>query len=404
MTPRLLLSAILALSLSAIGQDWPRYLGPEGSGRVPGEIRTDWSQKSPKAAWKAKVGTGCAGFAIAQGRALTLGNAKGKDTVWCFDAQSGKVLWKHLYDEPLADKYYEGGPNCTPTIDGDRVYTLSKSGKLFCLKLEDGSVLWQKNYAKDWGGVAPTWGYAAAPVVHEGVLYALPCSSEGALYALDRKTGKVLWHSTSQTRSGYSAPVFIKHEGRKAAGVFHGRELVIYDLEAKGKPLFQHTWRTSYDVNASNPQFLANKAFIASGYGMGYAVLDLARKGKVLHKDNDLRMIFQNSLLLDGDVLGVFGDKRIDAELVRMDLATGKIRWRKPLAGTRGSCLMVGDKLIALTETGQLVCGIPGKDRFQELARTEVLGKRCWAPLAFADGRLYARTNRGQAVCLDVRP
>jgi outer membrane protein assembly factor BamB len=398
-SPLLVLLASCAL---APAQDWPRYLGPDGTARVAGGFRSDWNEKAPDTAWKAEVGIGCAGFAVAGGRALTLGNAGGKDTVWCFEAASGKVLWQHSYPEALGDKYYEGGPNCTPTIDGDRVYTLSKSGKLLCLNLEDGKVLWQKDLPRDFGGEAPTWGYATAPLVRGDLLYTLPCGAKGALYALRKDSGEVAWHSTNKTLAGYAAPVFFDYEGKECAGVFHGRQFVIYDLEAKGKPVFEYTWRTSYDINASNPQVHDGMAFLASGYGMGYAVLGLDGKGKILHRDHDLRMIFQNSLLLDGDIVGVFGDKRIDAELLRMDFASGKIRWRVPLPGTRGSCLMVGDKLIALAETGDLVCGVPDMNGFRELGRSKTLGPLCWAPLAFADGRLYARTNKGAAVCLDV--
>ena len=396
----------ILFSSLAPAQDWPRYLGPNGESKVPGKIRTNWTEQKPKTAWTAQIGHGCSGFAISGNKALTLGNQDDKDTVWCFDAASGKSLWKHTYDEPLHPKYYDGGPNCTPTIDGDRVYTLSKSGKLFCLSLKDGSVIWQKDYKKDFKGIKPTWGFAAAPIVRGDDLYTVPAAKKGALFVLDKMTGKVRWQSTNTTKSGYSAPVFINYKGHDAAAVFHGRELVIYDLKAKGKPLFEHRWRTSYDVNASNPQYKDGKLIIASGYGMGYTVLDVSEKNKakVLHNDHDTRMIFQNSILLDGDLVGVFGDKGIDAQLIRMDFATGKARWKLDLPGTRGSSLMVGDTLVSLTETGTLLCGLPGKDKFTELGRTQILGKLCWAPLAYANGKLYARTNKGSAVCLDVAP
>lgn len=399
----LLLAA--AFTLTAAAQDWPRYLGPEGKGQVAGALRTNWKEKKPATAWTAKIGRGCSGFAIVGDKALTLGNKGDQDTVWCFEATTGKVLWKHRYAEKLAPKYYDGGPNCTPTIDGDRVYTLSKSGKLFCLALADGSVLWKKDYKKDFGGVMPTWGFGAAPIVRGEELFTVPCSKKGALYVLNKATGKLRWKSSDATKAGYSAPVFLSYKGKDAIAIFHGRELVIYDLKAKGKPLFQHKWRTSYEVNASNPQYQDGKMFLASGYGMGYAVLDVSKgpKAKVLHQDHDVRMIFQNSILLEGDIVGVFGDKNIDAELMRMDLATGKVRWKLALPGTRGSSLMVGDTLVALSETGTLVCGKVTKDKFTELGRTDILGKLCWAPVAFANGHLYARTNKGEAICLDVR-
>jgi hypothetical protein len=36
----------------AFAQDWPRYLGPDGAGRVDGEIRTDWKAEKPVELWR----------------------------------------------------------------------------------------------------------------------------------------------------------------------------------------------------------------------------------------------------------------------------------------------------------------------------------------------------------------
>jgi len=43
----------------------------------------------------------------------TAGNADGTDTFFCFDAETGKTLWKHSYPAELGDKYFEGGPSAT---------------------------------------------------------------------------------------------------------------------------------------------------------------------------------------------------------------------------------------------------------------------------------------------------
>ena len=134
-----------------------------------------------------------------------MGNKDDKDTVWCFDAKSGNVIWKHTYDEKLTPKLYDGGPNATPTIDDGRVYTLSKTGQLFCLDFATGKVKWQKHLKDDFDGKAPDWGYSAPPWVDGDHLIVLPCSKkDGALYVLDKKTGKTNWNTDNDARSGYT--------------------------------------------------------------------------------------------------------------------------------------------------------------------------------------------------------
>ena len=387
----------------AFAQDWPRYLGPDGSGKVAGKIRTDWQTAKPKELWRMDLGKGCTSFAIVGEKVVVMGNKNDTDIVWCLDAATGKELWTHKYPEKLDPKMYDGGPNATPTIDGGMVYTLSRTGNLFCLSLADGKPQWHKHFQSDFKGEAPSWGYSASPVVKGDLLYCLPCAPDGGLYALEKTTGKVSWKSGDNTKPGYATPVFFNHKGREVVAAFHGRELVAYGLDGKGKPVFDFEWRTSYDVNASNPLYHEGMMFLASGYGMGYVAIDVSgREPKVLHKNEDIRMIFQNSILVGGDVLGVFGDKNIDAELIRMDLKSGKPHWRAKMPGTRGSSLMVGDQMVILSETGEIICGEPATSGWKEHGRVKALSSVSWAPVAFGHGRIFARTNKGEAVCLDV--
>ncbi len=398
--PLLLLALLPGLALA---QDWPRYLGPDGSAKVAGKIRTDWKSEKPKELWRKDLGPGCSSFAIVGKKVVVMGNKDNTDIVWCLDTTTGKELWTHKYPEKLDPNLYDGGPNATPAIDGNTVYTLSRTGNLFALSMADGKPQWHKHFQKDFGGKVPTWGYSASPVVKGDLLYCLPCADDGGLFALEKKSGKVKWKSGDNTKPGYAAPVFFNHKGRELVAAFHGRELVAYGLDGKGKPVFDFDWRTSYDVNASNPQYHDGIMFLASGYGMGYVAIDVSgSEPKVLHKDEDIRMIFQNSILIGGDILGVFGDKNIEAEVIRMDLKTGKPYWRAKMPGTRGSSLMVGDQMVILSETGDIICGEPATSGWKEHGRIKALSSVCWAPLAFAHGRIFARTNKGEAVCLDV--
>ena len=397
---------LLFLACNSIisAQQWTQFLGPNGNGTIDGEISESVQKNGPRTLWKAEVGTGCSSFVISDNRAFTVGNKNNEDTIWCFNASSGDILWKKTHPEKLAPKYYDGGPGATPTLDGDLVYVLSKSGKLSCLMAQDGKEVWSKSFRHDFKGNMPTWGYSASPLVYGDSLICLPCTKGAALIALNKKTGDLLWKSSNTARPGYAAPVFYSQNGSDAALVFHGRSLVAYNLSKKGEVIFEHPWRTSYDVNASNPLIKNNLVYISSGYGMGYAVLDVSGpKPKAVHSDRDLRMIFQNAYTIGSDIVGTLGDKNFEAELFRMDFKTGKVKWKHRIPGTRGSTLQVGETTVVLSETGSLVFGRATEKEFVESGRHQVLSKLCWAPLAIGEGKLFARTNKGQAICLSIK-
>jgi len=134
------LPACLAVSLlrsvagaAAAGNDWPCFHGPRHDG-ISAEKgwSVHWPEGGPKKLWEAKVGIGFSCVAVANGRAYTMGNLnKTTDSVFCFDAASGKELWQRSYECPLDAKYYEGGTHATPTVDEAMVYTVSKRGQVF---------------------------------------------------------------------------------------------------------------------------------------------------------------------------------------------------------------------------------------------------------------------------------
>src|SRR5581483_9513255 len=179
---------------AARAADWFRWRGPDlnGISKETGWL-AKWPDEGPKQLWKASVGTGFSSMSVSHGHLYTMGNdGKDTDTVFCFDAVTGADVWKYSYPCALDPKFYEGGTSSTPIVDGDRVYTLSRKGDLFCLNAANGHVVWSKNVHSDFGNEIPTWGFAGSPLV-EGDLLILNVGTAGT--ALDKKTGKVIWHS-----------------------------------------------------------------------------------------------------------------------------------------------------------------------------------------------------------------
>ena len=89
---RSLLAALLALSSFASAADWPHWRGPHRNGISDEKGWTaNWGAAGPKVLWKASVGLGFASFTVADGRVYTTGHADNTDTVFCFDAATGKA-------------------------------------------------------------------------------------------------------------------------------------------------------------------------------------------------------------------------------------------------------------------------------------------------------------------------
>jgi outer membrane protein assembly factor BamB len=393
---RLLLASCAVAVLQTSAMDWYRYRGPDLNG-ISQETgwSTRWPAAGPKELWRAKVGVGFTSIAVADGRAYTMGNQNDRDTVYCFDAATGREIWKHTYDCKLDPKYYEGGPGGTPTVDGDRVYTLSKFGHLFSLNAENGQVVWTRPLVEELDVKVPTWGFSTSVLVDGDVLF-LNVGSHGL--ALDKATGKTRWLSGT-SEAGYATPVPFTIGGQKALAIFAARSLVAVD-PANGNELWSHPWRTSYDVNAADPIIHGDSIFISSGYNRGAALLRIdGGKPQVVWENRSMRNQHNNSVLLDGALYGFDGDSNSDLKSV--DLKTGKVNWSERGLG-KGSLMAADGKLIILSERGELVIADADPTAFRPLVRAQVLGGRCWTQPVLSHGRIYCRNAAGDLVCVDV--
>jgi len=385
--------ALFSPVLFVTAADWPNFRGPDYNGisKETGWAAT-WPAAGPKQLWKAKVGTGFASFAVANGRAYTTGNTDDTDHVFCFDAATGKEIWKHSYAAPLDPKYYEGGTSATPTVDGDRVYTFSKRGVVHCLDAAKGTVVWSKKLAEDLGAKMPTWGFAGSVLI-SGDLAIINVGTAGA--ALDKKTGKVIW-SSGDDFSGYSAPVPIKSGNHAAVMMAIKADIVAVNVK-DGKELWRLPWKTQHDVNAADPIMEGSKVFISSGYNHGGGVFDVSAKPPTkVWENKNMRNHMNSSVLWEGHLYGMD-----ENQLRCVDFATGEVKWTEKASG-KGSLILASGKLIVLAEKGELIVAEATPKEFKPMARTQALGGKSWTSPVLANGRIYCRNSAGDVVCVDV--
>lgn len=387
--------AVLLLVETARADDWPHYRGPARNGVSAETGWLDrWPSEGPKILWKAQVGLGFSSFAVAGGRVFTIGHAKDEDTLYAFDAEKGALLWKHAHPAELNDEFYQGGSSSTPTVDGDRVFVLGRFGDALSIDAATGKVAWSVNVAKESGIRVPRWGFAGAPLVHEGLL--LLNVGDGGV-ALDRATGKIAWKSADKD-AGYSSPVPV---GRQVL-LSTGSAWLAVDPKT-GKELWRLRWVTQYGVNAADPVVDGDRVFLSSGYGKGGGVYALGGgEPAPVWTGKSMRNQTNPCVLLGGHLYGVDGDEDKQPALKCVEFATGREKWSQGGLGAAGVSAADG-KLLVLSEGGELIVAPASPDGFKPKARAKVLEGKCWTAPVLANGRIYCRNGAGDVVCLDLR-
>ena len=396
--PRLAIAAaLLSVAAPARASDWPNFRGPDHNG-ISKETgwSVQWPKEGPRKLWEAKVGTGYASFAVAGGRAFTTGNRNDTDTLYCFDAASGRELWKHSYPAALWPKYNEGGTSATPTVDGAVVFQLGKQGQFFCLDAAKSTVLWEKNLASELGATINEWGFGSSPLV-EGELVIVNVGSAGT--ALEKATGKVRWTSGKEP-TGYSSMVPFSSDGTRCLAFFALKAMVIVEA-ATGKELARVPWETAYDTNCADPVVGGDTLFVTS-YDRGGATMQFTGgKIKFGWKDWTMHNHINSSVLLGGHLFGINGQAGKTGDLRCVDFKTGEAKWVQPGIGI-GALMAADGKLIVLSERGELIIAAATPEKLTALARAQVLGGKCWTTPVLAHGRIYCRNTRGDVVCVDT--
>ena len=383
--------------------DWANWRGPDYNGI---SAEKDWDpmkiKEDVEPLWRASIGTGFSTISVSNGRVYAMGNtgvkgedeSKHADVVFCFDAETGKEIWKHTYPQRLDPKYYEGGTLASVTVEGGKVYTISKDGEAFCLDAEKGKVIWHKSFMKGLGFKRTTWGQSGSPLIIDNlVIY----NVGGKGIALNKKDGSVVWES-GKAPSGYATAVPFMAGGQKCIALF-GFKDIIGLVAATGKELWRYPWKTKHDVNAADPIIVGDMIFVSSGYGEGCGLLKI-QGGKVseVWRNKNIRNKMNGCVLWEGYIYGV--DE--GGELRCLDYKTGRLVWAQKEFG-QGSLMLADGKLIVLGEKGNLVIAEPTPDGYKVISKANILSFKCWSVPVLANGRIYARNANGDMVCLDVK-
>ena len=424
---------------SALAEDWPQWLGPQRDAvwRETGIVQK-FPAEGPPIRWRAPLGGGYAGPAVAQGRVYVLdrqlaqgaanptdpfqrGSIPGTERIVCFDARDGKLLWKHEYDCPYTMSY-PAGPRTTPAVSGDKVYALGAEGNLVCLNNADGKVVWSHDFKKEFDLKTPLWGFAGNPLVDGRRLICLAGGEGSTVVAFDKETGKELWRALSSKEPGYSSPVIYEAGGKRQLIVWHPESVNSLDPET-GKVYWSEPFKARSGMTIATPRKHQDLLFLTCFYNGSLMLrLDSAkpaatpmwRTEKMSEKETThLNAVMSTPTLEPGYIYGVcsYGQLRC------LRSETGERVWETFQATTSGEpvrwanafIVKNGERYFLFNEAGDLAIARFTPQGYQELSRTHLLkptgtaaGRSVlWSHPAFADRSIYARNDQ-EILCADL--
>jgi outer membrane protein assembly factor BamB len=381
--------------------DWPQWRGPNRDG-VSGEtgLLTRWPAGGPKKLWEAKGGGGYSSFAVAAGKVYTILQDDDKEAVVCWQADTGKELWRFRYPAQYENDF-GSGPRSTPSVDGDRVYAVGATGIFHCLKADTGAKLWRHDLLEEFKAENLQWGVAFSPLVEGDLVFTNPGGPNGnSVAAFDKKTGKLAWKALGD-QAGYSSPVAATIAGVRQVVFFTASGLVGV-APKDGQALWRYPWETSFDCNIATPIVVEDYVFLSSGYGKGAAVVKVEADGgglkaRRVYETTKMCNHFSTCVLYKEHLYG-FTDPGI---LTCMEFRTGKVRWQER-GFKKGSLTLADGHLIILGEEGLLALAEATPQEYREKGRVQVFEGKCWTVPVLANGKLYLR-DETTVKCLELK-
>lgn len=378
--------------------------------------------------WEYPKGTGYACPTIVGERLVVFHRVDKEEVVDCLNAGTGERLWRQQYAALYQPRYGDrASTRSSPTIADGRVFTYGVAGMLHCFELATGKLIWKRDFAVQPGLAPAFFGTGSTPLVLGNRLVLNVGTKDGTcVIALDAASGRELWKSKHQWGASYASPVPAKIHGRECVLVFAGGQsrpptggLLTLDV-ATGEILnaTPHRPELAESVSASSPVIADPQralVFVSEAYGAGGVMIEIAAdfRAKVLWRTDALGAYWMTPIVKDGCLFGFDGQSQQLAELVCLEVATGKVLWRNDLDRKfqRGSLLAADGAVLCLGENGDLA--------WLDLSRPGVVVKQqaklfhapeTWTMPALSNGMLYVCQNelgsggtKPRLICYDLR-
>jgi outer membrane protein assembly factor BamB len=405
----LALSACLTAASLAPADDWPQFRGPNRDG-VSAEhgLLKDWPAGGPRLVWKATgLGAGYSTVSVVGKRIYTSGDDSNTGLVLALNADDGKQVWAAKLGKPGAPGWGGfAGPRATPTVDRDLVFTVNQWGEMLCVHATDGKEQWRKDYAKDFGGKLPDWGFAESPLVDGDKVIVTPGGDQGAIVALNEKTGATVWRTKDFTDPAQYSSLIKTEIGGVPQYVQLTMANVVGVAAADGKVLWRAR-RKGETAVIPTPIYDSGYVYVTSSYGTGCNLFKITSSNNKFSAEqvyaNHVMVNHHGGVIKVGDYVYGYSDNK---GWTCQDFKTGEAKWQEKQKLGKGSIAYADGRLylrleekagtIALIEASPE--GYKEHGRFDQPDRSD---KNSWPHPVIANGRLYIR-DQDVLLCYEV--
>ncbi len=402
---RFFICLMILCGASVFSPDWPTFRGPQDNNIT---AETDWSSNAilpgkKRTIWWNYVGKGYANVSVKGDHVYTSGYHPGKrkETVYCFHAESGQIIWTHTFSRK---PYRYNGAAATPTVFSHYLYYVSRNGDLFCYNRYNGNVIWRRSLLPDHSLQAGRYGICGSVYLYRDLCLV----NAGGGIAVDRRNGKTIWVNKQKT-SGYSTPVILSRKNDTGVLFFIKNALRLVNIR-QGTVIWDYPWKTR-DANTADPLVIADRVFISTFHEnprpvKGAALIDVSRsKPQKVWSHNLLKTLTSTAVHINGYLYGCDGYAGRGAGYLKcIHVESGRQQWRKRL-GFFSLTAAEDGRLIIINEFGLLLIVKADPRRYRELARHgRIAPGRWWTKPVIANGRLYLRNARGKLWVFDMTP
>jgi len=386
----------------ASAQEWTQWRGPARDGSVSAKDAPAAWPETLKQNWRVEIGEGYSSPVVTNGHVFVHVRKDPEEIVESINLADGKVLWQQKYQAVFQKNQYAvemaKGPNSTPLVVGNRLFTLGVTGILNAWDTATGKPLWTRDFSKAIDTSKLFCGTAASPLIVDGRLVVQVGSDihGGQVLALNPATGATEWewHGLGP---GYASPVLVDVDGSKQ--IVSMTEGSIVGIEAKtGKELWTVAFPNEWHENTATPLWTGT-SLIVSSTQMGthaYALKQTAGKWEAseVWKNPDITMHMSSPVFGDGLIYGHSPKKK--GQFFALDAKTGAVRWTtEGREGEHASLLLTPQNVVFLTNSADLIVAKRNTPAFVVERRYEVAEASTFAMPVLLGSNILVRDATG---------